>query len=172
MIIEPSIQTDRLILRSYREQDKNFCISMWCDAENGTYMSDPLLENADEKYFSYFGKEMEENPKAYYLIAEWKDTHEAVGSCCMFPSEEGNYDIGYCIHKNAWKKGLGSEMLAAILKWIREHDGVSVTAEVANENRASIALLHKMDFVPQKATRFKKWGEERYFDGYIYQKTL
>ena len=170
MKLKTPIETPRLLLRSYRFADRDFSISLWCDAENGRYMSDPLFENLDDRYLAYFD-EMEDDPDGYYLIAQNKATGEPVGTCCIFPETDA-FDIGYCIRKDLWKTGLGSELIVGMLDWIKAAGGTAVTAEVADENLASCALLKKFGFVPTTATRFKKRGEDRYFHSHIYRLPL
>ena len=170
MKLERPIETPRLVLRSYRAADRDFSISLWCDAENGAYMSDPLFQNIDETYYSFFD-EMEDDPDGYYLIAEEKATSEPIGTCCMFPEAEG-WDVGYCIRKDHWREGLGSEMLEAMIGYIRAAGGKAITAEVADENAASTGLLRKHGFVPIKQTRYRKRGEEIVFDTHIHKLIL
>ena len=170
MRIESSIITPRLRLRAYEKDDMDFCMSIWCDEEAGKYMSDPAMKNVDEKYLAAFDG-MEDDPDGYFLIAEFKDSGERAGTFCIFP-EGGNHDIGYSIAKKYWRKGLGSEMLAGALDRIRALGGRSVTAEVADDNAASLALLHKFGFVEGEKKRFKKWNEERYFDSHVLVLTM
>ena len=170
MKLESPIVTPRLILRSYRDADRDFCLSLWCDEINGKYMADPLFKNVDAKYLSCFDG-MEDDPDGYYLIAESRADGRPVGTFCLFP-ENGNVDIGYCVAKERWREGLGSEMLAGALARIRERGGTSVTAEVADENAASLALLRKFGFSEGKKTRFKKRNEERVFESHVMVLTI
>ena len=170
MKLDADMATPRLRIRSYRDADREFCLSLWCDAENGRYMSDPLHENADEAYLAYFDG-MEDDPDGYYLVAELRETGARVGTCCVFP-EEGGFDIGYCIAKEHWREGLGSEMLGAILRWAAEHGGGAVTAEVADANAASAGLLRSFGFREARKTRFRKCGEETCFDAHVFAKTV
>lgn len=170
MLLADSMETPRLIIRSWRRSDKDFTLSLWGDKENGKYMSDPVRENMNEAYLECIDA-MEDNPKGYYLVAEWKENGMPVGTCCMFP-ENGNYDIGYCISKEHWEEGLGTEMVDAIIRWIRAKGGRSITGEVADSNLASIALLRKFGFSEDRKTRYKKWGEETCFDAHYYRLSL
>ena len=43
--------------------------------------------------------------------------------------ENGNYDIGYCISKDHWKEGLGTEVIDAIIRWVKAEGGKSITGE-------------------------------------------
>ena len=165
MKLENDIITPRLRLRSYQSGDRDFSLSLWCDPVNGAYMSDPLLQNADERYLSFFD-DMEDEPDGYYLTAEWRGSRAPVGTFCLFPEGE-SWDIGYCIAKEHWREGLGSEMIAAALSFIKANGGRTVTAEVADDNIASRALLFKFGFTEGAQTRFKKYGEDRFFDAHI-----
>jgi len=148
-------------------------LDLWCDEENGKYMSDPVWDNVDEKYLSCVD-EMEDNAEGYYLIAELKESGRKAGTCCIFPEkisqESTNYDIGYCISKEYWRKGLGSELIEAVIRWIQAEGGYSISAEVADVNSALVALLRKFGFVEDKKTRYKKWGEETYFDAHYFKR--
>ena len=164
------METARLRVRSYRAEDRDFCLSLWGDRENGKYMSDPAAENADERYLSLFDG-MEEDPDGYYLIAELRETGERVGTCCAFP-ENGNADIGYCIKKDRWRQGLGAEMVSALLLRAGEAGCVSATAEAADENAASVGLLLSLGFAPERKTVYRKLGEETRFEAHVYRKEL
>lgn len=81
---------------------------MWFHEENGKYMSDPIAEYVDQAYQKALDT-LGESELGYYLVIELADTGESVGSFCMFPDEGKKvYDIGYCIHREHWKKGYGS----------------------------------------------------------------
>ena len=167
MMIKQNIETSRLTIRPWKKEDKDFTLSLWGDKENAEYMSDPSSENVDDEYLQCVD-EMEDSPDGYYLIAELKEKGIRIGTCCAFPENE-NYDIGYCISKDHWRKGLGTEMIAALIEWIKSAGGRSVTAEVADENTASIALLKKIGFKEDRESRFKKWGEDKEFDAHYYK---
>ncbi len=171
MLLSKDLETPRLTIRSWRRDDKDVTLALWGDRENGRYMSDPVRENVDEAYLQCVD-EMEDNPEGYYLIAAWKEDGTPVGTCCIFPENNGNYDIGYCIAKDHWKEGLGTEMVDAILRWVRAEGGKSVTGEVADGNLASVALLRKFGFAQDRKTRYKKWGEETWFDAHYYRLDL
>ena len=170
MLLAKNLETPRLTIRSWRKSDKDFTLSLWGDKENGKYMGDPVRENMDETYLKCVD-EMEDDPEGYYLLVEWKGDGTPVGTCCIFP-ENGNYDIGYCISKDHWKEGLGTEVIDAIIRWVKAEGGKSITGKVANINLASIALLHKFGFSEDREARYKKWGEETYFDAHYYKLNL
>ena len=167
MQIKNNITTNRLLIRDYKKEDVQTVTSMWFDKENGKYMSDPEEGYVNDRYTESLD-EMEDSSDGYYLVVELKETHKLIGTCCMFPEENNTYDIGYCIHKDYWKCGYGSEVIEAILAWLRERDVHKVTAEVAKENSASCALLRKYGFKAEKETRFKKWNMDVWYDSYVF----
>lgn len=172
MKLEKEIAGENLVLRSYKKTDLEFCTEMWFDPENGKYLSDPTAEHVDEAYQRALDA-MEDNKDGYYLIAERRDTGEAVGTCCAFPSRTGKcYDIGYCVRKSRWRQGYGTEIVELLTDWLRELGAESVTAEVAVENAGSCKLLENNGFTVQKQSEFKKYGTDSRFKSYVYQKKL
>lgn len=165
----------RIALRGYRKTDFEFVSGMWFDKENGKYLSDPEIEYIDEKYQKAVD-EMDDCPFGYYFVAEKLETGELVGSCCAFPDYDGEdkliFDIGYCVHKSYWRQGYGKEILFTLLDWIRSQGGVSVTAEAAKENTASVELLKKSGFEVIKESTFKKYNMNLTYDSYIFGKVL
>lgn len=171
MQIKNNITTNRLLIRDYKKEDVQAVTSMWFDKENGKYMSDPEEGYVNDRYTESLD-EMEDSSDGYYLVAELKETHKLIATCCMFPEENNTYDSGYCIHKDYWKCGYGSEVIGAILVWLRERDVHKVTAEVAKENSASCALSKKFGFKTEKETRFKKWNMDVWYDSYVFSLEL
>ena len=103
------------------------------------------------------------NADREFLLSTWGDR------------ENGKYmvdDIGYCIAKDHWQEGLGTEMIGALLQWIRAQGGTSASGEIADLNAGSVALARKLGMAPDEETRYKKWGEETYFDAHIYRVDL
>lgn len=171
MKLKQDIIGNRIRLRNYKKEDLPFCTGMWFDEVNGKYLSDPTREHVDEIYQKALDT-LEDSKYGYYLVAELSDTKEKIGTACIFPAEQNGYDIGYCIHKNKWKQGYGSEVVSLILAWLKEQRADEVTAEVAVDNTASNKLLQKFGFEIKKETQFKKYNMDITFDSYIYSKKL
>jgi len=166
-----AFESPRLLIRSYTAQDRGFCFSLWCDAENGKYMSDPSLAHVDDTYLAALdGMAAEET--GCYLVAELKADRSPAATCCAFPGEDGNWDIGYCLHRSLWRQGYGTELLTAVLAWLKQNGAKTVTAEIADENAASRALAARLGFAPVRESSFKKWGEDTRFPARIYQLSL
>ena len=68
---ETEIETPRLVIRSWRKTDRDATVAMWCDPENGKYMTEPVLENVDEKYLSLVDT-LEDEPDGYNFFPSRK----------------------------------------------------------------------------------------------------
>ena len=168
MQLKKPLTASRITIRDHRAADLPFVTAMWFDEENGKYLSDPAAEYVDEIYQAALDK-LENSNDGYYLTVVLKGTEEIIGTCCIFPDENKEcFDIGYCVHKDCWRKGYGTEIIASITAWLRDNGGAEITAEVAKENTASIALLERNGFKVKRESSFKKYNMGIDFESYIY----
>lgn len=163
---------NRIEIRDYRAEDREFVEKLWFDSNVNQFISDPSREYADDRYYDALSH-MEDNGAGYYLIIQMKDNGERMGTCCMFPDTgKTGYDIGYTIAVKYWKMGYGTEAVELLLHWIKGQGGKTVTCEVAVDNAASNALVRKMGFSVYKDAEFKKWNMNIMFKSHIYRKDL
>lgn len=167
-----TIETKRLFLRPFQKEDAGFAISIWNDPEMGEYLPDEAMDEIDEAYL----KEIEalaEDDECCYMIAEFKDTHERVGTCSFIPSEDGKiYDIAYCVHKKYWRNGFATEMARGMVDHAKDHGASKVTVRVNKDNAASNAVVRKIGFEVVGENRYKKRGTELEFCDYLYELNL
>lgn len=172
MQLKNNLYTPRITVRDYRKSDLPFLIDMWFDEENGKYLSDPAKAYVDDEYRKALDQ-LEDNPYGYYLTLVLNGSDEIMGSCFIFPDDkQESYDIAYCIHKNYWGQGYGTELIRLIIDWVYNHGGIEITAEVAKDNTASNLLLRKNGFEVIRENRFRKYNMDVYYDSYIYRLML
>lgn len=172
MKLDTALAGPRLYLRDYRPEDLDFSAGMWLDGENGRYLSDPDWEHVDAAFQQALDT-LQDSTQGYYLTACLSGTEERVGTCCLFPDKSGEgYDIGYCVHKSRWGQGFGREIVELAIGWARAQGGKWLTAEAADENRPSRALLEKCGFQPVRASEFEKYHMGVRYKSHIYQLTL
>lgn len=173
MQLKNNLVAARLMIRDYKKSDLPAVLDMWFDPENGKYMSDPTAAYVDAVYQKALDG-LEDNPDGYYLTVVANGTERIIGTCCIFPDEkkENSFDIGYCIHKDLWRQGYGSELLSLIIDWVRRHGGTEITAEVAKDNPGSNMLLRKYGFEVARKSSFKKYNMGIEFESYIYRLAL
>ncbi|MBU3196749.1 GNAT family N-acetyltransferase [Clostridium algidicarnis] len=162
------IETKRLNLRNYEKTDVDFIISIWNDPEMGKYMPDPSIENVDEEYRKAY-ETLEEDEECCYLISEYLETGERIGTCSFVVSEDGaSYDLGYCVHMRFWRNGYGTEMVQGMIDYAKIRGAKTITAPVNKKNVASKAIMRKLGFNSVGESKFKKMGTDIIMESYLY----
>lgn len=171
-MITKDIITERLIIRSTREEDGPLCLSIWLDDEMGKYLADPPRKKAGEAYLN-FAKDIDKDEGWYPFVAFSKETGDFVGTCSIVPmNDPQHWDLGYCVRKNYWRQGYATEMIKALIDFGNQNGGRKFTAAVAKENDGSNAVLKKLSFLVEKEGTFKKQGTDIVYDEYIYRLDL
>ena len=166
------IITDRLIIKSMREEYSSLCFSIWLDDEMGKYLSDPTRANASESYMN-FAKGIEDDESWYPFVAFLKDSNEFVGTGSLVAMEDStHWDLGYCIHKKYWRQGYATELIKALINFGYTQGGRKFTADVAQENIASNTVIKKLGFTVEKEGCFNKQGTDIIYKSYIYKLNL
>lgn len=169
MKLDKKLISDRITIRNYEIEDKEFCTSMWFDKENGRYLSDPTEEYVDD-IFQNAVDTLQESADGYYFVIENNVDGKRIGSCCAFPNEDKSViDIGYCIKRKYWRNGYATEAVGKLIEWASQQGYKSITAEVAKENEASCGLMRKLGFKIKKETTFSKYHMDVSYDSYIYE---
>lgn len=164
------IYTERLILRSTREEMGRLCVDLWLDPEVGKYLADPPREMASESYLSY-GKGVETEEGWFPFTVFHRETGDFIGTCSVVPMEGGKrWDLGYCVCRDHWRQGYCTEMVTALMDWGRREGAASFSANVAQENAGSNAVMQKLGFRVAAEGSFKKSGTDIVYPEYIYKR--
>lgn len=166
------LKTRRLIIKSTKQEDAEFCLDIWLDDEMGKYLSDPPREKANDTYIKWKDS-VEVYDGCYYFIAVSKENGNYIGTCSVVPSEDKRHcDLGYAIHKKYWGQGYATEMIKALCSFCMENGAEYITADVAKLNNASNAVLKKLGFKIVKKGFFKKSGTDLIYESYTYRLDL
>lgn len=169
---EIELKTNRLIIKSTKKEDTDFCLDIWLDDEMGKYLSDPPREKANDTYLEW-KESVEKYDGCYYFIAVSKEDSSYIGTCSAVPSEDKkHWDLGYAIHKNFWKQGYATEMIKELCNFCMENGSKYITADVAKLNEGSNAVLRKLGFKIEKEGTFKKGGTDIIYEEYTYRLDL
>ena len=119
-----TIETERLILRRFREDDAEAMFRNWAsDPEVTKFLTWPTHESVDISgvIISDWIKSYEKDD-SYNWAIELKEIGEVIGSIgSVNNSEEINrVHIGYCIGRKWWNKGIMSEALSAVIRFFFE----------------------------------------------------
>ncbi|MCL2619774.1 MAG: GNAT family N-acetyltransferase [Defluviitaleaceae bacterium] len=165
------INTQRLSLRTIKQEDLDAVAAIWGDIEGGKYMPDP-----DYKSGAEIAEILEDDPECpvYYFVALRKGLDEIIGTCSLgFENTNADeYSIGYNVKKDYWGNGYAIEMVYALIDFARKLGIKAITASVAKENKASIRVVEKCGFIIEGESSFKKSGTDIVHPAHIYKLNL
>jgi RimJ/RimL family protein N-acetyltransferase len=150
----PRIETERLILRSFRADDLGQLAAIWRNEEVVRYIGGQPLSREDtwrrslaacgQWPFTGFG----------YWIAELKSDASVVGQLGFAdfkreiqPSLEGEPELGYVFAPCVHGQGIAFEACSAVLAWADSNlDASSYPAVISPGNEPSIRLAERLGF--------------------------
>lgn len=141
-----TLETERLILRKFKEDDFAQVHSYSSCAENLTYMLwGPNSEEQTRDFLKRAISRAQENPRAnYQYAAVLKNTDNLIGGCGLDLSG-GKAEMGWILHRDCWKQGYGAEMGKALLKFGFEELALHrIIAECDAENYGSYRVMEKI----------------------------
>ena len=112
-----TIETERLLLRNFTEDDFAAVHSYAGCAENVVYMVwGPNNEEQTRNFINMAIMKATEDPcMNYQFAAILKNTKKLIGACNLTRVRSDEAEIGWIVHHDYWKQGYGTEMGKAIL---------------------------------------------------------
>lgn len=139
------LETERLILRPFRETDSEDMYNNWACSDHVTkYLTWPPHSSIEvtkeilELWISSYGDQ-----KNYQWCVEWKENHQAIGSIGIVHLDDkiDAVEIGYCIGEAYWNRGITTEALKAIIRFLFEEVGcnrISARHDTNNPNSGRV----------------------------------
>ena len=177
-MINPIIETERLLLRPLTLADANIAFNGWTgDPEVAKYVSWLPHHSIDEAI--EWLKEIEWKQDEFGNIAPsdnyiWgfvlKETGELFGSGGLIWEEDWQlFQVGYNIMKTHWNRGYTTEAMRAILKFVAANLKIKkVSGGHAKENLASAKVIEKLGFVYDRDDITPHVDGVRFFDSREY----
>ena len=141
------IETDRLILRPWHEEDIAPFHAMSQDAEVMRYLGPATTEAQSYAVYERMTERQREHGFCFWAI-ERRIDEAFIGFCGLLPDEppiEGDIEIGWRLARDAWGQGYATEAARASLAWARQNlDCPSVIAITVASNRRSWALMERL----------------------------
>ena len=166
--------TRRLILRKFKEDDFSAVHSYASCAENILYLAwGPNSEKETREFISRSIANAEKKPICNYEYAVViKETDTLIGGCGISPSGD-KASLGWCLHRDYWKKGYCTELGTALLKFGFEELNLRRIIAVCHvENIGSYRVMEKIGmrreglFLEDHSP--KKLSDEKYGDKLLY----
>lgn len=149
-ILQP-IESNRLLLREIKKEDFNEIYSIKSDPEVVKYLTwgpfnKEQTQNSIRKQISF---QYEENRKVFVLAVVLKDSQEVIGNALLMIEDDDfeTAEIGYFLHSNFWKRGLGKEIVESLIHTAFQVLNLHrIYAQCDVENVGSVNILKKMGF--------------------------
>lgn len=149
-MIAPTLETDRLIIRAFRNTDAELWQSWDVDPEVQVYMPEPVNLPQDITQQYQYIRECEAEQDGYYWSVETKDG-VTVGTISLtdINSYHMTAEIGIVIgNKEYWGKGIATEAMDAVVNYAFSNlDIERISAETEAENLGVSKVLLKCGFV-------------------------
>lgn len=154
------LETERLVLRRYREEDADACFAFLSNEQDAYMDCCRAFTTMDEDYYERV-KLIGERETQYMITL--KDSGEVIGTVNVFADDARAVDakeIGYGIAPAHQRKGYAYEALSALLDLMQKELCLEmVTAGILPENVASEKLLEKLGFHKEGLRHKAVWHE-------------
>jgi len=167
------IRTDRLVLRDFRGDDFDAVHDYAADSEVARYM--PWGPNSPEETHVFLDRVLtgqKDWPRLDFNLAiELAETDSVIGSISLHLADAANrtVEIGYCIHRAHWRRGIVSEaaraMIAAAFASLGVHR-VIATCDV--RNAGSFGVMEAVGMRREGCFLRDRLIKDQWRDTYIY----
>lgn len=150
----PTLTTDRLILRPYRDGDFDAYATMWADPVVVRYIGGTPTSREDSwsRFLRNVG--MWQHFGFGFFVVEDRTSGQFIGDVGfqerrrdIVPSMEGTIETGWGLLPAAHGKGLATEAVGAALAWAdHAHGGRRFTSLIDAANTASVRVAEKVGF--------------------------
>ena len=170
---QPVITTHRLVLRDFQEDDWTAVHEYAVDLDVVRYM--PWGPNGEKETKAFIERTIAaqaEEPRTKFEFAViLGETGRLIGGCGIrvASKRDRSADMGYCLRKDAWGRGYGTEAASTVLAFafdvLNSH---RVFATCDTENYASTRLLEKLGMRREAHFREDTRLRGRWRDSYLY----
>ncbi len=123
------LETERLIMRAFVPEDARPMFRNWAnDPEVTRFLTWPT-HTSEEVTSKVVASWVEKNsdPASYQWAIVWKETMEPIGSISVvtWREEVGEAQVGYCIGKEWWHRGITTECFSEVIRFLFREVGVN-----------------------------------------------
>lgn len=143
-----TIETERIILREFKLGDEYEMFSNWAnDPEVVKYLTWPIHKNIEvTRSIIQSWVNQYQDPKTIRFGITLKDTGELVGGIDVVNYFDGVPEVGYCLAKKCWNKGIMTEVFSAFRDYLFTLGFKKITIRAEVENIGSNRVIQKCGF--------------------------
>ncbi|WP_235950304.1 GNAT family N-acetyltransferase [Phycicoccus flavus] len=168
----PTLETDRLRLRPFADDDTDDLYALMSDREVLRYWDAPPWTDPDRAARFVQGcRDMEREDLGTRLAVTARADGTFLGWCGLTDWDPGFRSAGvtYCLARDAWGHGYGTEATGALLDWAYATLPLNrVQTEVDTRNPASARVLEKLGFVREGTLREDCVVDGEVSDSWVY----
>lgn len=165
------LETPRLILREFVPEDWREVHEYASDPEVTRYMSwGPNDEAATIQFVATAIVKQKAEPRTDYDLAiVLREDGKLIGGCRIYRKGFGMGEMGYCLHRNYWNQGYGTEAVRALLEWAFTSGGFHrVYAKCNPSNIGSARVMEKNGMKKEGYLRESQFKDGKWFDLLLY----
>ena len=133
------IETNRLILRRFEENDIEAIYLLFSDKEVNTFLPWHPVKDLNEAK-SFFEKQLKN--KRYCFAICLKDSNYPIGY--VHAEDDDSHDFGYALRKEFWHQGIVSEASSAVIELLKQDRVPYITATHDKNNPRSGAVMKQI----------------------------
>ena len=149
-----TIETERLILREFKLGDEYEMFSNWAsDPEVVKYLTWPIHENIEvTRSITQSWVNQYQDPTTIRYGITLKDSGELIGGIDVVKYIDGVPEVGYCMAKKCWNKGIMTEVFSAFKDYLFTlgFEKIMIRAEVPNIGSNRVIQKNGFQFVGVK----------------------
>ena len=160
------LETSRLILREYTEEDFDALYAIVGDRETMKHFPKPYDERGTKYWISWSKQHYTDHGFGFWAVI-LKETGELIGNCGLtmqIIDGEKLPEIGYHINKNHWNKGYAKEAAAGVRDWAFANTSFpALYSYMTQGNEASIRTAASIGM-----TKTGEYHDDHYGDMCVY----
>ncbi len=168
----PNLESARLVFKQFEERDSQAMFELRSNPKVMRYMDSYSYKSIQEATLAIQknNKAFEEKKGLNWTIFE-KESNQFIGyfGFWQFFRHNCRAEIGYALHPDYWGKGYMDETFKTMLRFAFEQFGLhSISANVNPNNKSSIRLLEKNNFVQEAYFKEDYFFDGQYIDSLIF----
>jgi RimJ/RimL family protein N-acetyltransferase len=173
--IMKELETERLILRAFREEDFAAVHAYASTVENTVYM--PFGPNSEQDTRDFIARAVawraDEPCRHYEFAVTLRENGALIGGCGLHYKADDCAEIGWILHRSFWRRGYGTELGHVLLAFGFCEMGLRrVVSRCDAENVASYGVMEKLGMRREglllEAIPTHKLSDRRYGDELLY----
>lgn len=162
-----SLETKRLILRDYTDDDEDIYFKLRSDSQTMYYLQDIQIHDKEQakQDFENVLRDMENSNRQFYFFhMEEKETHQQLGSVGYTVTGDTPFGklvhAGYFIYPQFWNQGYTTEAFARIIEFaFQENHVYRITTGCLAENVGSERVMQKCGMIKERELVDYEWHD-------------